>query len=88
MREKYADKIACRYQVMIGHPYDRYFKYMVSNSMLQNLPITATDAKNDHTIWYRTLLVPVRRKCDRIRIGQGTYQDVPLLYKPSHLRFK
>ena len=44
-------KLACEAQGMIGHPSERDFKSMVSNNMIQNWPITASDITSSHTIF-------------------------------------
>ena len=36
---------------MIGHLSERYFKSMVSNNLIQNFPITASDITNSHTMF-------------------------------------
>ena len=36
---------------MVGYPYERDFKSMVSINMIQNFPITDSDVTNVHTIF-------------------------------------
>ena len=36
---------------MIGHPYERGFNSIVSNNMIQNRTIYASDVTNAHTIY-------------------------------------
>ena len=49
MKYTIAAKLAHKAKAIIGHPYDIYFKYMVRENMIKNLPITTSDATNSHT---------------------------------------
>ena len=40
---------------MVVHPYERDFKSMVSNNMVQNCPITGSGVTNAHTIFVPNL---------------------------------
>ena len=55
---------------MFGHPYERDFKCMVSNNMIQNWPINASNVTNDHTIFGTNLAgtrgKKVRQNPDRV----------------------
>ena len=63
-------KLACKYQVIIGHPYERDFKSLVINNMVQNCPITASEVTNDHTMFGLNLDgargKTVQQKLDRV----------------------
>lgn len=45
-----AAKLDCESHVMIGHPYNRDFKFMMRNNMIKNCSITTYDIMNSHTM--------------------------------------
>ena len=46
---------------MVGRTYERYFKSMVRNNLIQNFPIATSNVTNFHTM-FRTNLAGVRGK--------------------------
>ena len=70
-------KFSCEAQGMIGHTYERDFKFIVRNNMIQNCPITASDVNNSRTMFCPNLSdtrdKTVRQKPDMVVID---YVDV------------
>ena len=71
---------------MIGHPYERDFKSMASNNMIQNFHITAYDVTNDHTMLSPKLSgtrdKTVQQKPDRVVMDYVSEpKDVPKIHK-------